>query len=121
MITIRHKIGFRRSATCIALVTLPLLALAVGVSTAWCDDKIAIQTVNAVGMGSGFKTPATTSCPGGDICYALSGKISGPPVGSASFAANCIDKKVILSENLKGRPLPNANCASPHTRAISAC
>ncbi len=88
MITIRHKIGFRRSATCIALVTLPLLALAVGVSTAWCDDKIAIQTVNAVGIGSGFKTPATTSCPAGDICYALSGKISGLPVGSASFAAN---------------------------------
>jgi len=59
-----------------------------GVSTAWCDDKIVIQTLNAVGIGSGFKTPVTTSCPGGDICYALSGKISGLPVGSASFAAN---------------------------------
>lgn len=65
-----------------------MLALAVGVSTAWCDNKIVIQTLNAVGIGSGFKTPVTTSCPGGDICYALSGKISGTAVGSASFAAN---------------------------------
>jgi len=84
---------------CISMLSVAALAVivvagaGVGVSYAATlaqmgSPKIFLQSLSALGAGTGFGTTVTTSCPGGDTCYSLNGQAAGTPFGSGTFIAN---------------------------------
>jgi hypothetical protein len=88
---LHSKLNSKLGAVSIGFLSIAILIAAAGsaIATTPKPPKIIVQTFSLVGAATGFQTPVTASCPGGDICYALTGgSASGSPTGTATFTAN---------------------------------